>query len=348
MSISSSTGSNPFSDYSMVSSHSSPIPPSSNDRAPLSPGSNEATSEQSTLMTLDGRRTPNQRDWLADGVWNMHVGHQRTPSAVSAIDAGLPATPKVLPTTSLHRQEASVSPILASPQVSERVAMPIPVIKVPTPIPSGEFSRRSSHSDFRFATRPSMDSPISAGPSRANADKSVRRNSSARSSQQLTANSSRRVSSELSASWAQQSQPPSNWVQHKLQIHEGQRDDLFDDQGDMDGSLRRLSESAYYDDWDDGEEEAEVPESQFFHPALLSEVAFQARDRVVKGRHFKAAIPCDGSFTGRDLVVSGCCPIFLITTMEKSLAHAAECDSKRPPSIYSRIGQRSAFRTARG
>lgn len=99
--------------------------------------------------------------------------------------------------------------------------------------------------------------------------------------------SSRRRSSELSASWATQTQPPAQWVERKLQIHQGNRD-----------------EDGEYIEEEEWEEEAEVNEMGFFQPAYLSEAAVQLRDKVERQRHLKAGIAWVGSFTGRDIVVS--------------------------------------------
>jgi hypothetical protein len=104
---------------------------------------------------------------------------------------------------------------------------------------------------------------------------------------------------ELSPSWNDQSQPPSAWVERKLQIHQSHRPELYDDE-----SVFR-PESQYEDEeeWDE-EEDVEVDESRFFNRALLSEMAVQVKDKVVMGRHTKAGIAWVGSFTGKDVVVS--------------------------------------------
>jgi hypothetical protein len=104
---------------------------------------------------------------------------------------------------------------------------------------------------------------------------------------------------ELSPSWNDQAQPPSAWVERKLQIHQSHRAELYDDE-----SVFR-PESQYEDEeeWDE-EEDVEVDESRFFNRALLSEMAVQVKDKVAMGRHTKAGIAWVGSFTGRDVVVS--------------------------------------------
>lgn len=45
-------------------------------------------------------------------------------------------------------------------------------------------------------------------------------------------------------------------------------------------------------------------EFSFFQVGLLSNVAVQLRDRVVRGEHIKGSIPFPNSFTGKDIVVS--------------------------------------------
>jgi hypothetical protein len=94
--------------------------------------------------------------------------------------------------------------------------------------------------------------------------------------------SDRRRSSELDPSWNSQAQPPAQWVERKLQIHQSHDDESIEDE------------------W----EEQEVEEIHFFQPALLSEAAVQLRDRVERRRHLKGGIAWQGSFTGKDIVVS--------------------------------------------
>jgi hypothetical protein len=110
--------------------------------------------------------------------------------------------------------------------------------------------------------------------------------------------SASRRSVEISPSWHDQPQPPSAWVERKLQIHASHRAELYDDE-----SVLR-PESQYEEDEEWEEEEAEVDESRFFNRALLSEMAVQVKDKVTMGRHTKAGIAWVGSFTGRDIVVS--------------------------------------------
>lgn len=128
-----------------------------------------------------------------------------------------------------------------------------------------------------------------------------RRQPSTRSSLQPSSSSVNRSLVELSPSWNDQSQPPSAWVERKLQIHQSHRADLYDDESVFN------PESQYEDEeeWDE-EEDVEVDESRFFNRALLSEMAVQVKDKVVMGRHTKAGIAWVGSFTGRDVVVSHC------------------------------------------
>jgi hypothetical protein len=126
-----------------------------------------------------------------------------------------------------------------------------------------------------------------------------RRQPSTRSSLQPSNSSVNRSTIELSPSWNDQSQPPSAWVERKLQIHQSHRADLYDDESVFNPESQYEDE----DDWDE-EEDVEVDESRFFNRALLSEMAVQVKDKVVMGRHTKAGIAWVGSFTGRDVVVS--------------------------------------------
>ena len=126
-----------------------------------------------------------------------------------------------------------------------------------------------------------------------------RRQPSTRSSLQPSNSSMNRSTIELSPSWNDQSQPPSAWVERKLQIHQSHRADLYDDESVFNPESQYEDE----DDWDE-EEDVEVDESRFFNRALLSEMAVQVKDKVVMGRHTKAGIAWVGSFTGRDVVVS--------------------------------------------
>jgi hypothetical protein len=126
-----------------------------------------------------------------------------------------------------------------------------------------------------------------------------RRQPSTRSSLQPSNSSMNRSMIELSPSWNDQSQPPSAWVERKLQIHQSHRADLYDDESVFNPESQYEDE----DDWDE-EEDVEVDESRFFNRALLSEMAVQVKDKVVMGRHTKAGIAWVGSFTGRDVVVS--------------------------------------------
>lgn len=109
-----------------------------------------------------------------------------------------------------------------------------------------------------------------------------------------------RRSAEMSASWGEQSQPPAAWVERKLQIHQSHLDDGYYDD---DSSFQRDSQYEEEETWQEEEEEPEVDESRFFNCSLMSEMAVQLKDRVVKGRHTKAGIAWVGSFTGRDVVV---------------------------------------------
>ena len=126
-----------------------------------------------------------------------------------------------------------------------------------------------------------------------------RRQPSTRSSLQPSNSSMNRSMIELSPSWNDQPQPPSAWVERKLQIHQSHRASLYDDESVFNPESQYEDE----DDWDE-EEDVEVDESRFFNRALLSEMAVQVKDKVVMGRHTKAGIAWVGSFTGRDVVVS--------------------------------------------
>jgi len=126
-----------------------------------------------------------------------------------------------------------------------------------------------------------------------------RRQLSTRSSLRPSTSSINRSVVELSPSWNDQSQPPSAWVERKLQIHQSHRPELYDDES----VFRPESQYEDEDEWDE-EEDVEVDESRFFNRALLSEMAVQVKDKVVMGRHTKAGIAWVGSFTGKDVVVS--------------------------------------------
>lgn len=109
-----------------------------------------------------------------------------------------------------------------------------------------------------------------------------------------------RVSNEVSPSWAEQSRPPAQWVERKLQIHDLHR-------SEVDGESRPPGDNEYEDedgDWgEEEEEEPEVNEIRFFQPAFLSEAALQLKYRVQRRRQTKAGIAWVGAFTGRDIVV---------------------------------------------
>ena len=133
-----------------------------------------------------------------------------------------------------------------------------------------------------------------------------RRQSQTSSIHPSIASSERPRSAALSASWNQQQQQPSSWVQTKLQIHQSHvEDEYYDD--DEEGYRRPSTyEEDILDEYDDDEdpEAEEVNEIRFFQPAFLSEAALQLRDRVERRRQMKAGIAWVGSFTGRDIVVS--------------------------------------------
>jgi hypothetical protein len=50
-------------------------------------------------------------------------------------------------------------------------------------------------------------------------------------------------------------------------------------------------------------EEEEMDGLRFFDPSLMSNVAVQLHDKVVRGEHIKGSLPFRDSFTGKDIVV---------------------------------------------
>jgi hypothetical protein len=229
---------------------------------------------------------------------------QRTISAstIGAMDAGLPATPTFAVERAIAHQHSE------GRLDNRRVAFPMPHVPSPMGVTRHD-SAGSRHTSYSI--EPSLSStPEIPSPSPDNINPPRRQPSMATTSSihPSIASHIRRRSSALSPSWASQSQPPANWVERKLQIHQSHSDDYYEDE---DGSVRRRSEvyedEEYEDDrvWDDEEEEVEeVNEIRFFQPAFLSEAALQLRDRVERRRQTKAGIAWVGSFTGRDIVVS--------------------------------------------
>lgn len=71
---------------------------------------------------------------------------------------------------------------------------------------------------------------------------------------------------------------------------------------ELQGRYQNPEDDDFFDDGsEEGDEEANI--LRFFTPALLSNVAVQLRDKVVRGDHIKGSIPFPNSFTGKDIVV---------------------------------------------
>ena len=264
----------------------------------------------------DGRRTPTLANWNNDlEPPNLaHLDIERRPrtssqSTINAVDAALPSTPTHVPQRTLNHQRS----FMASAASSNDVSFPTPHLSVGSGdlnVPgSSRQSLYSGHStpyynDSPVAGRSSQPTPVPFPEIHTNGDR--RPPSQASSMHPSITSSDRRISAALSPSWQAIAQPPSTWVQTKLQIHQSHVDgeEYYDD----DGSLRRPSayEEDIIGDYEDGEEEEaeEVNEIRFFQPSFLSEAALQLRDRVQRSRQMKAGIAWMGSFTGRDIVVS--------------------------------------------
>lgn len=265
-------------------------------------------------LSDDGRRTPTAANWADDleppNLSNLDIEPRKrtiSTSTIGALDAGLPITPTFPPQRTLAHQR-SFGDVSSG---SSGVSFPVPHLALSGNDAEASSSRSSSRmgrisqfgGDLSFTPHhPSQ--PIQAFPE-PRASTPSRQSSQTSSLHPSIASRDRRRDTALSPSWNQQSQPPSSWVQHKLQIHQSHVDDQYTDD---DGSYRR--ESAYeediLDDYDDDQEEEaeEVNEIRFFQPAFLSEAALQLRDRVERRRQMKAGIAWVGSFTGRDIVVS--------------------------------------------
>lgn len=278
-----------FEEVEGVGSNVTVRPPSRGASTPPSVAGHAAPDGRRT-PTLQSRRTspPNPANPILDS-------HQRYPSSskVSAVDAGLPATPIVIPKRSLRQKHS----FLDTPNTGGSGSSS-------PQIPSGEPSiRRHSSSASRntnYSSDASSGQPVPFSPFPEPHPIGPRRHPSNRSSLHPSTTSGR-PPSELSPSWAQQAQPPAHWVERKLQIHESHRDD-FDSQS------YPLGDDEYEDengDWgeEEEEEEPEVNEIQFFIPAFLSESALQLKYRVQRRRQTKAGIAWVGAFTGRDIVV---------------------------------------------
>ena len=236
----------------------------------------------------DGRKTPTPHDW-GNAELPMPPGldpdrRQRTVSSstIGAVDAGLPATPKMVPQAMIQDNRVS--------HMDDSLNFPVPHLSPAARINDPSTSRSSSPGF-------SDQSPNFASGSRSHAPQRHVSQSSSRGPSILSS----RQSIALSPSWAEQTQEPSAWVQRKLQIHQSHDDEDYDDVSGAGISIYDHEE----DDYDaEQEEEAEVHESRFFQPAFLSEAALQLRDRVERRRQTKAGINWQGSFTGRDIVVS--------------------------------------------
>jgi hypothetical protein len=64
-------------------------------------------------------------------------------------------------------------------------------------------------------------------------------------------------------------------------------------------------------------EEEEMDGLRFFDPSLMSNVAVQLHDKVVRGEHIKGSLPFRDSFTGKDIVVRVYSTISFTSTKRK-------------------------------
>lgn len=305
----------------------------------------------------DGRRTPTLANWTDDleppNLANLHIERRpRTTSqtTIGAVDAGLPSTPTSAPHRMLHHQRSLLDESSSS-SAPRDVYFPVPHLSVPHSAADGSsssqqsmYSNRSTPygSDVSLPIHSQRSSPASFPEAGQSAPR--RQSSQASSMRPSIASSDRRISAALSPSWQAIAQPPSSWVQTKLQIHQSHVDgeEYYDD----DGSLRR--DSAYEDDIinEYGEEEdedvEEVNEIRFFQPSFLSEAALQLRDRVQRSRQMKAGIAWVGSFTGRDIVVCHSCSSAI------TLADFSEYHPKLSARLHQRFSERSPSRSRHG
>lgn len=254
----------------------------------------------------DGRRTPTASNWTLEleppNLAHLDIGvRQRTTSSstIGAVDAGLPVTPTFAPQPTLQHQrsfvDGSSNASFAVPQLS------LPGASTSSSLATSQSGRSTPYNGEAAPIVSTRGTPVPFPEARERAPR--RRNSRTSSMHPSITSSERPLSSVLSPSWNDQPNPPSSWVQTKLQIHRSQLEDqYFDDEG----SVRRPSayEEDILDEYEDeDEEEAEVNEIKFFQPAFLSEGALQLRYRVERSRQMKAGIAWVGSFTGRDIVV---------------------------------------------
>jgi len=251
----------------------------------------------------DGRRTPTAANWTVEleppNLDHLAIGgRQRTTSTstIGAVDANLPVTPRSAPRPTLQHQRSLMD-------VQSDLNFPVPQLSLPeTSTSSSLVASQSGHS----TPYGSEASSAPRGQATPMPFPEARERPSRTSSLHPSITSSERpLSSNLSPSWNDQANPPSSWVQTKLQIHRSQLEDQYLDD---EGSGRQPSAYDEVDDYEEEEEEeGEVNEIRFFQPAFLSEAALQLRYRVERSRQMKAGIAWVGSFTGRDIVVSSCC-----------------------------------------
>ena len=265
----------------------------------------------------DGRRTPTASNWALEleppSMAHLEIGsRKRTASdaTINAVDANLPSTPA--PDSAPHRvlqhQRSFLDTADSARNRPESVNFPVPRPSYFDAPSSGSSSLREDINNIPSPLNRGSPMPRPQPDMFPDSRERVpqRRQSQTSSIHPSIASSERPRSAALSASWNQQQQQPSSWVQTKLQIHQSHvEDEYYDD--DEEGYRRPSTyEEDILDEYDDDEdpEAEEVNEIRFFQPAFLSEAALQLRDRVERRRQMKAGIAWVGSFTGRDIVVS--------------------------------------------